>query len=64
MSDTQAWRLSLIVELEADDLDAAGKIGEAIFAAAGPVIKNIDGVRWLLPVGDFKEREPFATAAR
>jgi hypothetical protein len=28
MSDTQAWRLSLIVELEADDLDAAGKIGD------------------------------------
>jgi hypothetical protein len=64
MSDTQAWRLSLFVELEAEDLDAAGVIGEKIFEAAGPVIKSIDGVRWLLPVGSFDAREPFVTSVK
>ena len=55
-----AWRMSIIVELEADDLDAAGEIGKRIWEKCAPLMREIEGVRWMLPVGDFKEREPFA----
>lgn len=54
------WRMSVIVEMEAKSLDEAHDIGQKVWEQCAPVVKEIPGAKWMLPVGDFKERESFA----
>ena len=58
------WRMSVIFELDADDLDSASEIGRLIWEQVAPTVAEIDGVKWMLPVGDFKERGEFVYTER
>lgn len=54
------WRMSIIVEMRAENIDQAESIGRQVWEQCSPVVKQIPGVKWMLPVGDFKERTSFA----
>lgn len=51
------WRMSVIVEMDADNIDQAESIGRQVWEVAAPAIKDIPGVKWMLPVGEFKPRD-------
>jgi hypothetical protein len=55
--------MTLTVDMEADSLEDAENIGRLVFDECAGRIREIPGVRWMLPVGEFNEREPFAVSA-
>ena len=49
--------MTVIVEMDAENIDHAESIGKRVWEVAAPAIKDIPGVKWMLPVGDFKARD-------
>jgi hypothetical protein len=48
--------MSVIIEMDAENIDQAESIGRVVWERCAPVCQEIEGVKWMLPVGDFKER--------
>ena len=49
--------MTVIVELDADNIDHAEAIGRVVWETCAPAIQSIPGVKWMLPVGEFKPRD-------
>lgn len=49
--------MSVIVEMDAESIDEAHEIGQKVWEQCAPVVMEIPGAKWMLPVGDFKERD-------
>lgn len=59
---SQAWRVTFTVEMETEnnDVNEADDIARAVWERCSPLIRDIDGVRWMLPVAEFTRRKPFS----
>ena len=49
--------MTVIIEMEADNIDQAESIGRVVWERCAPVVKDIPGAKWMLPVGEFKPRD-------
>lgn len=49
--------MAVIVEMDAENIDHAESIGKRVWEVASPAIREIPGVKWMLPVGEFKPRD-------
>lgn len=50
-------RIELVLGVQADDDEAAGKIAEAFYEKFAKQVREVEGVLWLLPVASIKPKE-------